>query len=144
MTISAIIFYIGAGIMAAPFYLLGYTNYYAISIIVCLMLCPLLSNIAFLVSIFTAQKKAFKGLNTLAFVGSLPVTYKIYSYYRIEEYISNYSHSLESAIFNLCKDDLTHLSKISGTDYFTVNIVIYMIIFPLILLYPWIIKWFKF
>lgn len=127
-----LIFGIGAGIMYAPFYLLGMKDYYLVSIIVCLIALPLICNLSFVYTCLRSRGWWRIGYAILSLL-SFGVSYAVYMRYFAAYGMQNIGDN-KMTIFNLCKEDLETLAKYLGTDYFSVNIWIYMVLFPLILL----------
>lgn len=139
--IELIIFYIGATIMVAPFALFGYTNYESISIIVCLILCPIISLLSLFYSTVKAKNKYIKYINSILVLLGIVFTVIVFKHYNIIEYCDNLlngntNRELELYIFKLCVKDLEGLSRLLSVNYFITNILIYMILFPIIVLYP--------
>lgn len=132
-----LVFGVGAAIMYAPLYLLGIEDYYLVSIYICLIALPIICSLHIIYT-FLRVRGVTKYLYALLVLLSFGCCYVIY-----QRYFGAYGlESIETnkfAIFNLCKEDLECVAQCLKTDYYTVNVLIYMLGFPLILLFNYLI-----
>lgn len=134
-----IAFGVGAFIMCLPFYYLGIKDYHMISIYACLIILPLICNLDFLYTTIRIKSNLLRILYALIFIVSIGISFYIYDRY-IGPYGFENIEQNKMAIFNLCKKDLLLWAKYLHTDYNTVNVVVYMFIFPMILISNFIIR----